>query len=74
MPWAYIFTLWTLLFGRNVVYAGSVSGKILVRLYIIECFEVPGKKVHVGEILQRQKDIYTVLDMEVLSSLGVSGG
>jgi len=56
------------------LYKSYTLQSILDKLDIIECFEVPGKKVHVGEILQKQKDIYTALDMGVPSSLGASGG
>jgi len=42
---------------------------ILDKLDVIECFEVPGQKLRVGELLEKQKDIYISLGGEPPSSL-----
>jgi hypothetical protein len=34
---------------------------LLDELDVIECFEYPGKKLQVGEVLQKQKEIYEAL-------------
>jgi len=36
---------------------------------VIECFETPGQRMRVGEILEKQKDIYCLLDVDPPSSL-----
>ena len=45
----------------------------LEKLDLIECFEYPGKTLQVGEILQKQKDIYRFMGVEPPSSLWVNG-
>ena len=42
---------------------------LLDKLDVIEYFETPGKRPYFGEILNKQKDIYTNLGIEVPSSL-----
>ncbi len=42
---------------------------MLDKLDVIECFEHKGKKLRVGEVLQKQKDIYEALEVPVPSSL-----
>ncbi len=39
------------------------------KLDVIECFEYPKRKLRVGEVLQKQKDIYMALGVEAPSSL-----
>jgi len=42
---------------------------VLDKLDIIECFEVPGQLLRVGEVLEKQKDIYQALGVSPPSSL-----
>lgn len=44
-------------------------GTLLDKLDVIECFEEPGRSLRVGEVLEKQKDIYTKLDILVPFSL-----
>ena len=44
-------------------------GTLLDTLDVIECFEAPGKKMRVGEMLNKQKEIYTRLGVEPPASL-----
>lgn len=46
---------------------------LLDRLDVIECFEAPKRKLRVGEVLEKQKEIYELMDVPSPSSLGVSG-
>ena len=41
----------------------------LDKLDVIECFSSPGNQLRVGEILEKQKDIYLALDVEPPASL-----
>lgn len=41
----------------------------LDKLDVIECFEVPGKKLRVGEMLEKQKEIYQALGIDPPVSL-----
>ncbi len=41
----------------------------LDKLDVIECFEAPGQQLRVGELLEKQKEIYTNLGIEPPSSL-----
>ena len=41
----------------------------LDKVDVIECFESPGQKLRVGELLERQKDIYTALGVDPPVSL-----
>ncbi len=45
----------------------------LDKLDVVECFEVPGQKLRVGEVLEKQKEIYTCLGIDPPSSLWVAG-
>ena len=45
------------------------TNTLLDKLDVIECFEEPGYSLRVGEILEKQKDIYMKLGVEVPSSL-----
>lgn len=42
---------------------------VLDKLDVIECFESPGQKLRVGELLEKQKEIYISLGVEPPSSL-----
>jgi len=42
---------------------------MLDKLDVIECYQSKGHKLRVGEILEKQKEIYRLLDVEVPSSL-----
>lgn len=42
---------------------------VLDKLDVIECFEKPGQRMHVGEVLEKQKAIYQSLDVEPPASL-----
>jgi len=41
----------------------------LDKLDVIECFEAPGQKMRVGELLEKQKDLYINLGVEPPASL-----
>jgi transposase len=41
----------------------------LDKLDVIECFESPGQKLRVGELLEKQKEIYTALGVDPPTSL-----
>lgn len=42
---------------------------VLDRLDVIECFENPGQDLSVGEVLEKQKDLYVKLGVEPPTSL-----
>ena len=42
---------------------------LLDKLDVIECFEHTGRKLQVGEVLDKQRDLYVALDVEPPSSL-----
>ncbi|HCA29593.1 MAG TPA: IS1634 family transposase [Ruminococcaceae bacterium] len=42
---------------------------VLDKLDVIECFEAPGQKLRVGELLEKQKEIYACLGVDPPSSL-----
>ena len=42
---------------------------MLDKLDVIECFEASGQRLRVGELLEKQKDIYVALGVEPPSSL-----
>ena len=42
---------------------------VLDEFDVIECFEVPGQRLQVGEITKRQSDLYTKLGIEPPASL-----
>jgi hypothetical protein len=46
---------------------------VLDKLDVIECFEQPGQSIGVGEILDKQKQLYHDLGIEPLTSLWVGG-
>jgi hypothetical protein len=42
---------------------------LLDKLDIIECFEKPGRKLQVGEVLENQRNLYRKLDVQPPTSL-----
>jgi hypothetical protein len=42
---------------------------LLDKLNVIECFEHPGQKLLVGEILEKQRKIYEAMDVQSPASL-----
>ena len=42
---------------------------LLDELDVIECFTLPGKQLHIGEITKQQMALYDTLDVKPLSSL-----
>jgi hypothetical protein len=42
--------------------------QLLNKLDLIECFEVPGRKLKVGEVLEKQKAIYAAMGVNSPSS------
>jgi hypothetical protein len=49
------------------LYKHYTLGSLLDTLDVIECFEYPGKKLRVGELLEKQKEIYAALGIEAPS-------
>jgi len=41
----------------------------LDKLDVIECFEIPGQQLRIGEVLEKQKEIYYALGVSPPSSL-----
>ena len=46
------------------LYREYTLDQVLDKLDIIECFEYPGKKMRVGEILEKQRDLFVALDVQ----------
>lgn len=46
------------------MYKDYTLQQVLDKLDVIECFEHPGHELRVGEILEKQKDIYVKLGVE----------
>ena len=42
---------------------------VLDKLDVIECFESPGQKLLIGEILEKQQKLYTAMDVPSPASL-----
>ena len=42
---------------------------LLDKLDVIECFEEPGRAARVGEILEKQKELYVAMDIRPPTSL-----
>ena len=51
----------------NKLYKKYTLQSLLDKLDVIECFEYPGKRLRVGEVLEKQKDIYEALGVEAPS-------
>jgi len=49
-------------------HSGSIQG-VLDKLDVIECFETPGQQLRVGELLEKQKEIYYAPGVEPPTSL-----
>lgn len=47
--------------------------ELLDELDVIECFEVPGKLLHIGEVTQKQKNLYDALGVKPPASLYNAG-
>jgi transposase len=56
------------------LYKNYTLGSLLDKLDVIECFEYSGKKLRVGELLEKQKEIYAALGVEAPSSFLVRCG
>lgn len=46
---------------------------LLDKLDLIESFTYPNGKIQVGEILEKQKELFRLMGVDVLESLGVLG-
>ena len=53
---------------KNLFKTYTMQG-LLDKIDVIECFEQPGQKLRVGEILEKQKQIYYDLGVEPPTSL-----
>jgi|GEM_PF-65065 len=51
------------------LYKHHTLAGLLDKLDVIECFEHPGRRLQVGEIIDKQRDLYAALDIEPPSSL-----
>jgi hypothetical protein len=49
------------------LYKNYTLGSLLDKLDVIECFEYAGKRLRVGELLEKQKEIYAALGVEAPS-------
>lgn len=54
---------------QNNLFKNHTLQEVLDELDIIECFEVPGQRLQVGEITKRQEQLYTKLGVTPPSSL-----
>ena len=50
------------------LYEKYTMNQLLDKLDVIECFESPNHRLRIGEILQKQIDIYNALDVAIPSS------
>jgi transposase len=53
----------------NNLFKDYTVGSLLDKLDVIECFEQPGKKLRVGEILEKQKELYQQMGVNPPGSL-----
>ena len=51
------------------LYKHHTLAGLLDKLDVIECFEYSGKKPHIGEVLDKQRDLYIALNVEPPTSL-----
>jgi transposase len=51
------------------LYKRHTMAGLLDRLDVIECFEHPGRKLQVGEVLEKQRELYLALDVPPPTSL-----
>ena len=63
----------TIFGGSKVSTKIQLLENLLDKVDVIECFEQPGLKLRVGEILEKQKQIYADLGVEPPTSLWVAG-
>lgn len=54
---------------ENNLFKKYTMQEVLDEFDIIECFEVPGKQLHIGEITKRQEELYTKLGVMPPTSL-----
>lgn len=54
---------------ENSLFKTYTMGTMLDKLDVIECFEAPGQKLRVGEILNKQLEIYRALEIDPPTSL-----
>ena len=54
---------------ENKLFKHHTLQQVLDELHIIECFEVPGQQLQVGEITKRQEELYTKLGVTPPTSL-----
>jgi len=54
---------------ENNMFKHHTMQEVLDDLDIIECFEIPGEQLQVGEITKRQMDFYTKLGVRPPTSL-----
>jgi len=51
------------------LYKFHTMAGLLDKLDVIECFEHPGRRLQVGEVLDKQRDLYVALGVEPPTSL-----
>jgi hypothetical protein len=51
---------------KTKMYKELTLSEMLDKLDVIECFEYEGKELRVGEILEKQKQIYRDLEIPIL--------
>lgn len=51
------------------LFKSYTSQRAFNNIDVIECFEMPGQKLRVGELLEKQKEIYTCLGVNPSASL-----
>jgi hypothetical protein len=59
----------TKIMQENNLFKNHTLQEVLDELDIIECFEVPGQQLRVGETTKRQMDLYTQLGVIPPASL-----
>ena len=57
------------LYSRTI----QTEWKFLDKLDVIECFESPGQKLRIGELLEKQKELYKNFGVSPPASLWVNG-
>ena len=51
------------------LYKDYTMSSLLDKLDVIECFDIPGRRLQIGEILEKQHDLYTALGVDAPASL-----
>ncbi|MBI9077393.1 MAG: transposase, partial [Desulfatibacillum sp.] len=54
---------------ENHLFKNYTLQEVLDELDLIECFEIPGQRLHIGETAKRQRELYTLLGVEPPASL-----